>query len=368
MSLNLYAVQVIEFLQAIQLLLTGKISPKFIKPETITQLYADINKNLQKNYPSFFLTNEDLSAFYNIPFFLFYAIDDHLYIQVKLPLSSYQSTFSVYKVQSVALPIHNNQTTTYTEYSNLPTYLAISLDLIYFMELTDDQYHACTEETPIKHCLANNPIQSISRPTCAVAIYNNNLPQATALCRSTLLINKPPADQIIPLGNNLYFFVNPSNVGSELSLLCDPVSPKYTVRACSLCTVAVPCSCTLQGPTFIIPKSLTNCDKNPSTSSSEITTQFQFNLNFLSNFLFNTTTLEALSAQSSVKSIPQLQLPEFIQSLPTVPPYLDEEDRQLSLNMKEVVKTIQDHKVSDLPSLLKPSTIIYRIPHNPPVG
>ena len=147
MSLNLYSIQVIEFLQAVQFLFAGKISPKFIKPDTITQLYADINRNLQKKYPSFFLTNDDLSAFYNIPFFLFYAIGNHLYIQVKLPLSSYPSTFKAYKVQSIPLPIHNNQTTTYTEYFNLPAYLAVSLDSLYYMELTDDQYHACTEET-----------------------------------------------------------------------------------------------------------------------------------------------------------------------------------------------------------------------------
>jgi hypothetical protein len=71
-SLQYYQVQTIEFLQHVQLLITGKISPRFIEAATIEKLilYEDIQRDLNKHYPTFFITNTDVSAFYNTPYFI----------------------------------------------------------------------------------------------------------------------------------------------------------------------------------------------------------------------------------------------------------------------------------------------------------
>ena len=50
-ALHHMQIQTIEFLQSIQLLLTGKISSRLIAQLKIKKLHKIISKHLQKNYP-----------------------------------------------------------------------------------------------------------------------------------------------------------------------------------------------------------------------------------------------------------------------------------------------------------------------------
>ena len=82
--------------------------------------------------------------------------------------------FEVYKIISVPLPLNNNQSLhMYTLYE-LPSLLALSVDKNYYIDLSNEQYETCIG-TPIRHCSHNNAIQTTSRPSCAVAIFTNQL-------------------------------------------------------------------------------------------------------------------------------------------------------------------------------------------------
>ena len=61
----------------------------------------------------------------------------------------------------------------YTLYE-LPSLLALSVDENYHIDLSNEQYETCIG-TPIRHCSHNIAIQTTSRPSCAVAIFTNQL-------------------------------------------------------------------------------------------------------------------------------------------------------------------------------------------------
>ena len=61
----------------------------------------------------------------------------------------------------------------YTSYE-LPSLLALSVDENYYIDLSNERYEMCIG-TPIRHCSHNNAIQTTSRPSCAEAIFTNQL-------------------------------------------------------------------------------------------------------------------------------------------------------------------------------------------------
>ena len=96
--------------------------------------------------------------------------------------------FEVYKIISVPLPLNNNQSLLmYTSYE-LPSLLTLSVDKNYYIDLSNEQYETCIG-TPIRHCSHNIAIQTTSRPSCAVAIFTNQLNKISSLSKSTLSLH-----------------------------------------------------------------------------------------------------------------------------------------------------------------------------------
>ena len=335
--LHYIQIQTIEFLQSVQLLLSGKISPRLISQLQVKKLYRNVKKQLQKNYPNFVITNADINNFYDTPNYLFYTIERHLYIQVKIPLSSYNAIYEVYKIISIPLPLNDNQSAhMYTTYK-LPPLVAISVDKTYYIDLTQDQYELCKGD-PIRHCSMNIPIQTIQQPSCAVAIFLNQMDKIAKLCDSTLSLHKILPQQIYSLGDNTYFITGTQDV-DPWTLNCDtPHLP--SLPSCTLCTIHLPCSCSLHSKNFIIAKSLHSCNKD-SISSNTPSTQFQLNFNFLSNWLYNNSVLDKIVVHSYLNDTPNIQLPSILSVLPTLLAHTILEDREIKLDMKRVVNSLQ---------------------------
>ena len=79
--------------------------------ERLEEIYKIIQAHLNTERSPFFITGPSPINFYNAPNFLFYAMTDNMYLHIRIPLSSYQATFEVYKIITVPLPINNNKLT-----------------------------------------------------------------------------------------------------------------------------------------------------------------------------------------------------------------------------------------------------------------
>ena len=249
-ALTLLQAQALEYLNDIEQLVTGKISPRMLPLTQIQEIFTMITTRLTDDRSSFFITDPDPTHFYSAPNFLFYALGEHIYLHLSIPLSAYQVTFEVYnKIITIPIPIHNNQTSNeYTLY-RLPQYFAIATSKTYYMELSQDEYDLCVGFS-IKHCKHNLPVKPTTQLSCTLAIFNdlnNKVPKKNnkvpKLCVSTLIVGDTVTQRFIPLQDNTYFVTGPAD-NTPWILPCDTQYPP-PMNPCTLCGITIPCKCLL---------------------------------------------------------------------------------------------------------------------------
>ena len=342
-ALTLLQAQALEYLHDIEQLITGKISPRMIPLTQIQEIFTMITKRLTDDRSSFFITDPDPTHFYSAPNFLFYASEEHIYLHLRIPLSAYQATFEVYKIITIPLPIHNNQTSNeYTLY-RLPQYLAIATTKTYYIELSQNEYDLCTG-FPIKHCKHNLPIKPTTQLSCALAIFNDLTNKVPKLCDSTLIVDNTITQRFIPLQDNTYFVTGPVD-NAPWILSCDTHYPP-PMNPCTLCVITIPCKCLLTTKSYILPKTQLTCDKSDD-SSYTLVQQYHMNFNFLSNWFYNVSIIESLTAHSYLDYRPTIQLPKIITTLPEIASKTVLEQDRIDIDMKRLATKIRNNKFDD---------------------
>ncbi len=359
-ALTLLQTQALEYLHDIQLLMTAKISPRLVPIETIKDIFQTITTRLSEERSTFFITNPNPVYFYNNPNFFFHSSDDYIYINLKIALSSYQSTFEVYKIITIPLPLINNQTNNlYTTYK-LPQYLALSTDKNYFIEISHEVYESCLG-SPIKQCKNSLAIRTSNIPSCALSIFNDNMEGLTQICDSIMTIDNKLTQQFIPLVDDTYFVTGPLD-STPWILTCDEQHHPLTTP-CTLCVVTLPCRCSLTTRTVIIPKTAYTCDKE-NIKVSTIIQQFHINFNFLTNWLYNTTITNTLTSHSFLNHTPNIQLPQIIETLPQITNKETLEYDKIDMDMKKLVTKMQNNKINT--ELIKQSRLPYILTNTSP--
>ena len=104
-ALTLLQAQALEYLQDITLLLTNKISPRLVPITSVQEIFSKITQHLIDERSSFFIINPDPTHFYNAPNFIFYASDDYIYLQPRIPLSSHLKSikFLLFRCQYIII-------------------------------------------------------------------------------------------------------------------------------------------------------------------------------------------------------------------------------------------------------------------------
>ena len=103
-ALTMLQTQALEYLQDANLLLIGKISIRMLPIERLEEIYKVVQTHLNNERSSFFITDPYPINFYNAPNFLFYTETEKIYLHLRIPLSSYQATFEIYKIIVLPLP------------------------------------------------------------------------------------------------------------------------------------------------------------------------------------------------------------------------------------------------------------------------
>ena len=170
-ALTMLKTQVLEYLQEVNLLLIGKISIRMLPIERLKEIYKIIQTHLNTERSSFFITDPNPVNYYNASKFLFYTTTDSMYLHLRIPL--YQVTFELYKIITIPLPINNNQSTNMYRTYKLQTFLALTTNRNYCIELTRNEYKSC-KESPVRHCSSKLPIRPSSQPSCALAIFSDD--------------------------------------------------------------------------------------------------------------------------------------------------------------------------------------------------
>jgi hypothetical protein len=104
----------------------------------------------------------------------------YIFQHFPITLRSDGAIYQMYKIKTFSLPINKGNDHS-SRIINIPPYIAINTDNSYYIEITQDQYNEC-EGHYRKTCrYLNSPI-SLKQPTCALALYQNDLEAIQTLC------------------------------------------------------------------------------------------------------------------------------------------------------------------------------------------
>lgn len=146
-------------------------------------------------------------------------------------------------------------------------------------------------------------MQETGHPDCALALFNDQPQLVSKLCNINFFPATNHSDShIITIADNSYLI---SSQDTHWIQTCPGRTPTH-ISPCKLCTVSLPCACSLKGQTFFIPPSLQNClpDQKPVVSHT-------LNLPALLHFYEDHSKLANLTSKTSFPNPIQPKLPDI---------------------------------------------------------
>ena len=321
--------------QSVELLLHGFLTPQLISKSTLRANLLQIRNYLTRFYPNFHLIFDKSYYYYTMHNFLFARHGKHLLINLQIPLTTFQSKFTVYRVDSFPVPVvgqdgHN------TLITDLPAYFVTNNRLDFYFCMKNDQ----TAGHPNLLYITDNKIPFRSFQTassCVSALFVNDVAGAHSLCSFTLQENS-----LLP---TVHFLSNSRILLTNISsLLLTCGSQDRNLTGCLICTRLVPCNCLvklfLQNstlPNFFWPSKLSQCDFR--ADRSEI--KHVVNMASLQSF-FSADVLRSFSGDTYLNTSLQVTLPAFDHFRHKFH-YLISADQQKSHNLHKFAKRVREH-------------------------
>lgn len=127
-----------NFLNGLHSLQLGQLSEYLVSPHEMAQALLKVEGKIAKSYPSYHLLHTELSFYYQKHLALYEYTNTHIYIHINVPMTTHTTQFSVYKIESFAVPFDT------TRSQNNDGYTVIqNLHNCPFVNKTDS-YNACS--------------------------------------------------------------------------------------------------------------------------------------------------------------------------------------------------------------------------------
>ena len=249
-------------------LLKGYLPVHLMTPQRIAVILNQVQEHLKAHHPSFRVLHMEPAVYYNMPGIVTYTRTvEHLYIKFKIPITSSDLLYEVYSVKSIPITAGNSSSRiSFTEIRNLPSYLGVTKDNKFFVELDQVVFDSCPG-TNFKQCSNFLRVFQTTEPTCSSALFMNSLDQVHAQCEISFFPD--------PSNKETYFIdlqdgrVLISTVDLNWIKSCYHRPPK-TVTGCSNCVLYKSCNCTLSSKSFYITNSIHMCSKTEVTETEII--------------------------------------------------------------------------------------------------
>lgn len=248
---------------SLRLLSTGTLAPDIIRPTELAIRLDDLNTHLRVNNPGSEVTIMDTAYYYSQPVSLYTYSSTHLYIHIKVIISSTDSAFNLFQVITTEVPI-DTEDTNGTGVTRMVTddlrFLGVNYAETLFLELTNADLLACPG-TILKVCARTIPRIRSDTPTCLMAAFSNNRRDITRLCSFQIQPLKPIRTQAIAIGKDSYLVTTNQR---NYHVICQHKTPS-TKQATAYAVVGVPCNCHLQFHGLFLPNTRIPCNESTST-------------------------------------------------------------------------------------------------------
>ena len=147
---NKFSAQLEKELEDIKLelhdLVKGKLSPFLLPPHVLKSSIHQVQNIITEKFQHFQISNIDPLFYYSFGEFIFTRLHSHLYLTLKIPISSFRLPLSVFKVYSFPVPV-NSTSNHATQLEAIPPY---------FHYTEDNQHYATFSNQQIAQGIYNN--------------------------------------------------------------------------------------------------------------------------------------------------------------------------------------------------------------------
>ena len=280
-------------------LLRGRLSPLLIPENILQDTLNDIHMLLQQKYPGFHLSMKHANEVYSSCDLLYSRNNSDLFITLKFPVSQFEQTLHLFKVESFPVPI-NDTSLAATQLIDIPDYFMITQDSQYYAFMKSDQLLSCSGSSK-KFCSENIPLIPVTTSSCVLAIFGNDKTKVKSLCNFRYLHNviKPDIVEISP--NSLLLYRMPL-----LSMECR--NTHKMVKGCDFCVFQLPCRCSVSTSSHFVAYRLGACHNT--TSHDNITILHPVNLALLQHF-FDNSYVDQIFADTTFSTPVNVSIPQI---------------------------------------------------------
>ena len=151
---------------------------------------------------SFQISHREIGYYYHLNDVTYQRVDDNLYVKIKIPLTTTTTLFTLYRMNAVPIPLGADRKERSIVEMSKP-YIAISHDNLFYIMLSESEYHFCTGNQ-LKRCNQALSMQETTHPDCALALFNEQPKLVSKLCQINLLLANTSATHIITVSDNSY--------------------------------------------------------------------------------------------------------------------------------------------------------------------
>lgn len=241
-------------------LLEGYVPQELVPTRDVEAVLDHVRRTILQHHPRLQLVHDNPAFYYRVRSTAFTKRNNFLYVMMTVPLKTKGGMLGVYRVDRTPIRTSEDHPST-TRIVNLPDFFAATSDLQYYTELSTAHYLSCRGED-VRVCQTERALQDSDRKTCAAAIFYNSLSAVHEHCD---IRYEPNASfpEALRLTHSQYLVHGDQTTSRSWTMHCPYARGTDKIRsvpACGTCIVNVPCGCSLDGDTFLIPLQVTECD------------------------------------------------------------------------------------------------------------
>ena len=312
-------------------LVKGKLSPFLLSPHVLQSSLRQVQDIITTKFPQFHISHKDPLYYYSHGDFLFTRHHSHLFLTLKIPISSFLQPIAMYKLYSFPVPI-NSSSQHATQLMDIPDYFLLTEDNQHYATVSASQIYHCRGITPL-FCPFNIALQASAAPSCLSSIFFNQKEDIRNLCDFRLLLNS--------LSSSIYE-LSPSHilVYRTNMIALDCLVDIKILKGCAFCVMRIPCRCAVSSDNLYLPPRLGKCNNN----TDEITILHPVNLALLQQF-FDQDSHSTIFGDTIFQDFIKIQIPNFNIFNHSFSQYLAN-DKTQHLSLKRIAKAVKhDGKV-----------------------
>ena len=247
---------------SLRLLSTGILAPDMVKPAELAEKLKQLDTQMKLTSLGSKVTIMNVAYYYTQQVALYTYTKTHLYIHIKVIISSTDAAFDLYQIINMDIPIdtENTNSTGTTTMISQATFLAVNKAETLFLEMTTHDLVACAGRI-LRICSRTMPRIRANRPTCHIAVFKNNQEQIAKLCTFNIQPKKIIETRAIAIDKDKYLVTTSLET---YRVICNNAAPEPK-KALAYAIVGVPCLCHLEFGGTYLPNTRLPCNNSEST-------------------------------------------------------------------------------------------------------